>query len=475
MNIKLKEFARNLSYTLSSNLITMIVSAMVVFVVPKLIGIEEYGYWQLFMFYSSYVPFFQLGWTDGIYLRYGGERKESLNNQLFYSQFILLLGSQILIAILMVMFSKEFIHDYNKAQIIRLTSSYMILVNTRYLFTYILQATNRFKEFSRIIICDRFIYAVMIIITLLLGVRKYQILIYADLVGKVISLLLSIYVCRDFALLNINKFKVYWNETLNNIRAGIKMMFSNTASMLIIGFIRLGIERTWDVAIFGKVSLTLSISNFMMIFINAVGVIMFPMLRRTEEDKLSKIYNILSKSYSFLIFGILFLYYPLKEILLIWLPAYSDSLVYMALLFPISVYEGKMALLINPYLKTLRKESLLLKINVAGFLVSIVASLTTSFVIQNLNLAVLSIVIVLGVRCILSELILSRILNINVASNIIIETILVIIFIILGWMENSLVSGLVYLLVYSVFLYSNRYAIQKSVELIKSNVNLEKK
>ena len=351
----------------------------------------------------------------------------------------------------------------------------MILVNTRYLFTYILQATNRFKEFSRIIIYDRFIYVFMVIIALLLSVKNYKILIYADLAGKTTSLLLSIYICRDFALQNINKFKIYKQETLDNIRAGIKVMFSNTASMLIIGFIRLGIERTWDVAIFGKVSLTLSISNFMMIFINAVGIVMFPMLRRTEENKLPDIYNILSKAYSFFIFGVLFLYYPLKEILFKWLPEYSDSLVYMALLFPLSVYEGKMALLVNPYLKTLRKENLLLKINIAGSLVSIIVSITTSYVIQNLNLAVLSIVIVLGLRCVLSELILSRILGINIGLNIIIETILVIIFIVLGWMENSLISGLVYLLVYGIFLYINRYGIQKSVELIKSNINLEKR
>ncbi len=39
-----------------------------------------------------------------------------------------------------------------------------------------------------------------------------------------------------------------------------------------------------------------------------------------------------------------------------WLPEYADSLQYMGILFPIVIYEGRMSLLINTYLKTIRKE-----------------------------------------------------------------------------------------------------------------------
>lgn len=48
---------------------------------------------------------------------------------------------------------------------------------------------------------------------------------------------------------------------------------------------------------------------------------------------------------------------------MMWLPEYTDSLMYMALLFPMCIYEGKMSLLINTYLKTLREEKAMLKVN----------------------------------------------------------------------------------------------------------------
>ena len=53
--------------------ISFLSSCITALLVPKLLGIEEFGYWQLFVFYASYVSFFQLGLNDGVYLQHGGE------------------------------------------------------------------------------------------------------------------------------------------------------------------------------------------------------------------------------------------------------------------------------------------------------------------------------------------------------------------------------------------------------------------
>ena len=37
-------------------------------ILPKFLGIESFGYWQLFLFYVSYIGFFHLGINDGVYL-----------------------------------------------------------------------------------------------------------------------------------------------------------------------------------------------------------------------------------------------------------------------------------------------------------------------------------------------------------------------------------------------------------------------
>jgi len=106
-----------------------------------------------------------------------------------------------------------------------------------------------------------------------------------------------------------------FREAFENISVGIKLMFSNIASMLVIGFVRFGIERTWDVSTFGKVSLTLSISNLLMLFINAIGIIIFPVLRRIDQRKISLIYMTIRDLLMTVLLGVLLTYYPLKMIL----------------------------------------------------------------------------------------------------------------------------------------------------------------
>ena len=100
MNSKASKLISNFTYSLTSNLVSMIISSLMILIVPKLIGIKEYGYWQLYLFYSSYVGFLHFGWNDGIYLRYGGKEYDELDKKLFFSQFYMLFISQLIIAVM---------------------------------------------------------------------------------------------------------------------------------------------------------------------------------------------------------------------------------------------------------------------------------------------------------------------------------------------------------------------------------------
>lgn len=460
-------FIKNMSYTISSNLISLIISTLVVLIVPKLIGIEEYGYWQLYIFYTSYVGFLHFGWNDGIYLRFGGEEYNNLDKRLFYSQFIELLGSQLFIAILIWLGSYFLVEDHNRGFILQMVAIAMVLVNTRIMFFYILQATNRIKEFAILTMLDRIVYILLIVIFLLFGVRNFKLMIIADLIGKFISLFFAALSCKEIVFRRINTFYLTMSESIKNISVGIKLMFANIASMLIIGIVRFRIERAWDVATFGKVSLTLSISNMMMIFINAVGVIMFPILRRTNQDKLANIYSTMRDFLMVILLGFLIIYYPLKTIMVAWLPQYAESLLYMSLVFPMFIYEGKMALLINTYLKTLRREKVMLRINVISMILSLFMTYISTSIFVNLDIAILNIVILLAIRSVIAESYLAKELNIKVKKDVLLEVLLTLIFILTGWFINSWMTVLFYGITYLIYLFIKRKDIVNTVQNIK--------
>jgi len=467
LNVKAMSIIKNMSYTISSNLISLIVSTLVVLIIPKLIGIEEYGYWQLYIFYSSYVGFLHFGWNDGIYLRFGGEEYKNLDKRLFYSQFIELLASQIFIGVLLWVVSIILVGDMNRGFILQMVAIAMILVNTRLMFFYILQATNRIKEFARLTILDRLVYILLIIIFLLLGIRDFKLMIIADLIGKAISFIFAIFACKDLVFNKMNTFYLTISEAIVNISVGIKLMFANIASMLIIGIVRFGIERAWDVSTFGKVSLTLSISKMVMIFINAVGIIMFPILRRTSKEKLAGIYSTLRDFLMVLLLAVLILYYPLKTVMAVWLPQYAESLLYMSLVFPMFIYEGKMALLINTYLKTLRREKVMLRINIISMFLSLVMTYVTTKIFVNLDVAILNIIVLLAIRSALAESYVAKELGIKVKKDIILELLLTLVFILTGWFINSWLTTLIFIGAYLCYLLIKRKDIVGTIQNIK--------
>ena len=468
LNSKAINFLKNFSYTLSSNFISLMISTLVIMVIPKLIGVEQFGYWQLYLFYTAYVGFMHFGWVDGIYLRYGGKNYNDLDKKLFFSQFYMLLITQLVFAALILVILSLVHVTGDRVFIFQMTALCLVIMNTRYMLIFILQGTNRIKEFAFITMVDRITYAILIVLFLLVGIRDYKVMIVADIIGKLIALFIGTYFCKDIVFQKLSSFYFSTKEMLLNISVGIKLMFSNIASTLIIGVVRFGIERSWDVATFGKVSLTLTVSNLLMLFINAIGIIMYPLLRRTDEKKLAGFYMTMRNVLMVVMFGFLMLYHPIRVVLTAWLPQYRESLLFMALIFPISVYEGNMALLVNTYLKTLRKEKVMMQINIITLVLSLILTVITTVILRNLNLAVVSIIVLLVFRFILAESYLMKLLHLKNLKDTILEISMTVIFVLSGWYINSWMTLVLYAGAYLVYLQIKRRDIRRCLSDLKT-------
>lgn len=468
----MKKIISGFSVTFISNIVSVLISAIITFLVPKYLGVEDYGYYQLYLFYIHYVGFLHFGWADGVFLRYGGEHYSNLDKHLFSGQFWTYTLVELIFALVLGWVAFEFVETKDRSLVVALISVAIVLLLPRTLLQYILQATNRIKEYAIGIITEKLVYGFATVIFICLGMHSYSFAIIADLLGKLTTLALMLFWCKDIVLAIPVKIKTTLHEAWMNISVGIKLMIANIASMLIIGFVRISVENQWDVATFGKVSLTISVSNLLMIFINAVALVMFPMLRRTDSGKLSAIYSTMRTCLMIPMLGILLFYYPLKVILSAWLPQYADSLTYMALLFPMCVFESKMSMLIETYMKTLRKEKWLLFVNTVAVSLSVVITLITTYRLHNLDLAITSIVFLLAFRCVVAELMLSTVLDIMVKTDILLELALSGIFIFASWFVGGLAGLAIYSVAYLTYLLIKRedlaYLIKKTRQILCS-------
>lgn len=475
MNKNFRSIIKNLTYSFSANALMMIFSVISVVFFPKILGLKEYGIWQLYLFYFSFCGFLPFGWLDGIYLRYGGRNFEKLNGKLLSLEFLTFSVFILIELIIVYVLSNMFIEDKDKIYVL----NYLIITLIFYLpFSYLrnlLQLSNRITDFARLIFIDRLIFMIGVITSIIFIINITNEFMISDSIAKFVTLVLVIYYC--FPILKNIKLKYYkkvYKDILSNIYVGYNLMFANIASILILGVIRWGISQEWDIVTFGKISLTFSICNFLVVFINSASIVLFPVIKNISVETIKKTYSIFNFSLTLFLLVCLFFYYPLKEILLLWLPKYADSLIYMSILFPICIFESKMALLIATYLKALRKEKILLKVNSISLIFSIILTFFSACIFHILDLTVFCIIFVIAFRNIIAELFMNNILNINSTKEMLQELLLIIIFISSNYFIKDSQAFFIYLISFIIYLVYIRNNIKVAYKNIIINL-LEKK
>lgn len=463
----MKKIFKDFSYSVLANGVNTMISLVLVLFVPKVLGVREYSYWQLYLFYASYVGFFHLGWADGIYLRFGGKKYDQLDKSYFHTQFWLLTIMEIAIAIAISAVAILFVTDGNKEITLVATGLCCVAQLPRTFLQYVLQGTDRIANYAKNFLLEKMVYATLVVGLLILGVKDFRILICADLIARTFTLILLIIECKDI----VKGSKIQWRTGIQgacqNISAGSKLMFASIASMLLTGIVRFAIEDRWSVEVFGKVSLTITASNLLMVFINAVSIVIYPILKNLSEEKYTEVYKKLRNMLMIPVLGLLIIYYPAKVILSWWLPQYAESLRYMALLFPMCVFESKMSMLINTYFKALRKEKEIMKINWTMLVITMVLTGITAYAIHNLTLAIATLPVVMGLRCLLGELYLAKCMNMKIAKENVMEMGLAFIFIVSSWLIESWMCTAIYAVAYILYLAVKRNELINIVTHVK--------
>ncbi|WP_236797408.1 hypothetical protein [Bacillus cereus] len=248
-------------------------------------------------------------------------------------------------------------------------------------------------------------------------------------------------------------------------------MFSNVASLLVLGSGRFIVDKVWGITVFGAISFAILMTNFFLTFIGQISMVLFPALRQTDEIGLRKFYYISRDVLGIILAGFLLAYMPLNYILSLWLPQYKESLYYLALLLPLCTYEGKMNLLCTTYFKVLRKERLLLNINLVSLVISIIMSLIGAYVFKNIYIVVIAMVLAVAIRSIISEIYLARFMEANIIKDIFVESILVVVYITCTWYISPVFGFVLYLGAYLLYLLFSRAKLINILKIILKNLN----
>lgn len=445
--------------------VAFFVSIVMSFVIPKLLGIESYGYWQLFVFYAGYSGFFHFGLNDGIYLIEGGKRRDQLDRQRVASQFWMSIVIQIMVASAVAVLACYGTSDSDRFFVFVSFSIYTVIYNTSCLLGYLFQAMNETKLFSYMTMLERGVFLIPLITFVLLHQDDYRLLVLSYIFSRSLALAYAIWMARDVIFTCLFPPLQALKECLKSISVGFNLMIANVADMFIIGVSRVLVDNAWGIAVFGQVSFSLSIVNFFITFVTQASMVLFPVLRQGTVAERRRFFSRARDAMDVLFPAAYVLYFPLAGALKTWLPEYYDSVRYFALLMPICVYNAKMFALCQTYYKVLRKERVLLYATCLATVCNSFFTLVGIYVMGSLEAVLSGTVLVIASRTIVSERYLSRRLKVPVSNMSSLGVLVSLVFVLAALMLPPSLALISFTIVYLGYLYVSRSTVEQLVRI----------
>lgn len=465
MNRILKKSIQNFKYVMSAQVIVLLLGFIKAIVIPLFLSVENFGYWQIYLFYASYVGMFSLGFNDGIYLRYGSYQYDQLPHKKLRTAIRIHIITLMFFTIGMILYSFK-LSDVNQLFVFFLISGNILVMGLNGIFVYVLQITNKMKEYSFFSILPKVILMFGAIFLTIFRLDNFKYIILLDFISKIISVIGMIIVCKELWLGGNSSIPEALTEYKSNIFVGIQLMIAQLMGMFVTGIGRFIVEILGDIKDFAYYSFGVTLTNLVLVLITSVSLILYPTLKRLDKNNYPKYYNKINLILQRFNLIVPLAYFVSVFFIIYFIPKYAPVLKYLNLLFGVIILQAKMQLLNNTFYKALRKETAMMKANLSSVLFfSILSYILFSITKAIWTIALCTFVIMLW-RCYFSEIYLRNIMNINDIKEILKEVTMILIFISI----TSILSSFNAFLIYVVFIILAFYRSRKEITLHIKNI-----
>ncbi|VEU83291.1 hypothetical protein [Acholeplasma hippikon] len=415
-----KSTAKSFVLVVISNLVKLVSSFASIFILPLIFTKQDYGFYKLFILYVSYIGLFHFGFIDGIYLKFGGKDLEELpkGNFRVYSKFMFVF--QLIVSMIGICLS--FFMNGDRQQIFMLVSLNLFAQNLTSYFQFISQITSRFKEFA----IRNVIYTVLnlgvILSFYIFGVSEYIIFLAITVLVNYILLCWYLYTYRDLVFgersdLN-NK-----SDLIGLFKLGIPLLISNLVVTFMNTLPRQFVELMYPVEQFenefSNFSFAFTLMGFTSVFLTAIGLVIYPILKKSTKETLRENYKKLQRFLSVFLFIAFAAYFPLDYIVQRFIPHYIESIRIFLIMVPSIVFTSLVTVINHNYFKTLNYNKQFLIVGLIG-IIELVGIISFSYF--NLSRSLLSIswstLVGIVIWYLMSEIYLSKRLNVNNFKNI---------------------------------------------------------
>ena len=346
-----------------SNIVLLLAGLLSGFLIPKILGVNDYGMFKTFSLYTSYTSFFQLGFINGIYLKYGGKDLGELDIKKFRLFFKVFFFLELAISLVAIGISFIWIGT-ETFQIMGVVIAFSFSNNLTTYFQLISQTTQRFKEYSIRLIVQSGLKLILISVFFVLYILNLNSLInyifYTFLYVLIFAILLIWYLFTYRSIVFGESAKLSDRQNRKDVFSlfaiGFPLLIADFTVTLVYNAGHQIVNWFLPLSEFSYFSLAYTFANLVSVLVNAVSTILYPTLKRASEQKLKSFFQPGVLSLLTTSFLLISLYFPGALIIQKFLPAYTNSISILKIIFPGTAISIVINIFIQNYYKTLNKN-----------------------------------------------------------------------------------------------------------------------
>lgn len=442
---------RSVSWMMLGNLGGTALVGLMVLGLPRLLTVESYGHWQLYLFYATYLGYVSLGIGDGLYLRYSGTALKDMPSALISSHFRFLIPTIVMSMALLAAVAVAVEDDKTRLLIFVLAVTSNVFYILRVFITFVYQAANHMELYAKSLLIERAILFLATFGLIIVGVTDVIVLVSMDLLARVVGLGYCIFVARALIFATPVPWRQARSEIWLTFAGGIFIAASSFATVLVAGIARWGANVAFGIAVFAQIALAFSLVNMFQTVLNSVSQALLPSIRTYQGD-LSAAFLRARDVISVVMLGAFVTYPILAWIMKWWLPDYESLPIYLAALFPMLLTEAKSRLLAVPILQSTRREKSLSAATISSLVMAIIATWIAAGVVQSPLWTVLSLTIAVAFRAVVLEVMATHALQLPINKKLAAEVALSVIFLWATLFSETWIPTIVFVVLLAIYL-----------------------
>ena len=406
---------KNILKVIGSNITTIIAGVFVSFLLPKIISVADYGFYKTYTLYFNYIGVLSLGLIDGIVLKYGGKEYHELDRGKFRAYYTWYALLQLLFSVIIILVT-FFVEGSDYKFVALILTINLLPANTIGYFQQISQIVQRFKEYSLRKIIESVANILIVCVLFLLYKMEWTTVSYKYyLIALVsVSILLFGWYLITYREIVFGKSEGRWvalKDVFCLIKLGFPLLLSNLCSTLMLSLDRQLISMLFSPEEYATYAFAYSMLSLITTATSAVSVVIYPIFKRINEDRLKTIYKDINTLMLVFIFAMMAGYFAICYIIEWFLPQYTYSILIFRIILPGLAVSSSVTIIMHNYYKVFGKTGRFFIQSVISLALSVLCNVVAYWIYGTREAVSMASVIALCIWYVITQLGMRKICN----------------------------------------------------------------